>query len=99
MGALIHFVLRILEERQRKLISILFHLDVLGERDEVGVKPDYAIDRHDQLLAEEQARNLFFIGRDADEAAIDLAAEPAQQGLRDVQRQTRIDHRIEGIRQ
>ena len=62
--------------------GLLLHLLVFGERHQVGVEADHAVDRQDQLLLEEQAGDLLFVAGDADEAAVQAGAVAAQQRLR-----------------
>ena len=62
--------------------GFLLHLFVFGERHQIGVEADHAVDREDELLLEEQAGDLLLVAGDADEAAIQASAEAAQQRLR-----------------
>ena len=68
-----------------KLDRLLLHLHVLAEADQVDVEAGDAVGGGDQLLREEQARDLPLVRGNANEAAVQRSAEAPQQGLRDGQ--------------
>ena len=81
-GAFLHLRADIGQQLLGEGDGLLLHLFVFGERHEIGIEADDAVDRQDELLLKEQAGDLLLVAGDADEAAVEARAEAAQQRLR-----------------